>query len=322
MRKALIVLLMVVLLAGGGAWWARGQYIAPGPLPQPAAIVVPRGSSQAIAEVLLAQGVIRDPRVFTLAARLTRAEGPLRAGEYLFPAAGSVEQVLDVLRSARPVQRRLTLPEGLTAKQIAVLLDAAPGLTGDTPAFDEGAVLPETYSYQYGESRAALVRRATAAMATTLDGLWKSRADGLPLSSPREALVLASIVERETGMPEERPRVAAVFLNRLKRGMPLQSDPTVAYAAADGAPLERALTRADLDRDHPFNTYRVRGLPPGPIASPGEKSLQAVLRPADTEDLYFVADGSGGHAFARTLDEHNRNVARWRQIERARAAPR
>jgi UPF0755 protein len=322
MRKALIVLLMLVLMAGGGAWWARGQYIAPGPLPQPTAIVVPRGSSQAIAEVLLAQGVIRDPRVFTLAARLTRAEGPLRAGEYLFPAAGSVEQVLDVLRSARPVQRRLTLPEGLTAKQIAGLLDAAPGLTGDTPAFDEGAVLPETYSYQYGESRAALVRRATAAMATTLDGLWKSRADGLPLSSPREALVLASIVERETGMPEERPRVAAVFLNRLKRGMPLQSDPTVAYAAADGAPLERALTRADLDRDHPFNTYRVRGLPPGPIASPGEKSLQAVLRPADTEDLYFVADGSGGHAFARTLDEHNRNVARWRQIERARAAPR
>jgi UPF0755 protein len=159
-------------------------------------------------------------------------------------------------------------------------------------------------------------------MTATLERLWKDRSAGLPVETPREALVLASIVERETGMPEERPRVAAVFLNRLKRGMPLQSDPTVAYAAADGAPLDRPLTRTDLDRDHPFNTYRVRGLPPGPIASPGEKSLEAVLHPAESDDLYFVADGSGGHAFARTLEEHNRNVARWRQIERQRAAPR
>lgn len=322
MRKALIVLLVLVLLAGGGAWWARGQYLAPGPLAESAAIVVPRGSSQAIAEVLVERGAIRDARIFTLAARLTRSEGPLRAGEYLFPANGSLEQVLEVLREARPVQRRLTLPEGLTAKQIAALIEAAPGLTGDTPALDEGAVLPETYSYQYGDTRAALVRRATGAMTAALERLWKDRSPGLPLDTPREALVLASIVERETGMPEERPRVAAVFLNRLKRGMPLQSDPTVAYAAADGAPLERALTRADLDREHPFNTYRVRGLPPGPIASPGEKSLEAVLHPAESDDLYFVADGSGGHAFAPTLDEHNRNVARWRQIERQRAAPR
>lgn len=322
MRKALIVLLVLVLLAGGGAWWAREQYLAPGPLAEATAIVVPRGSSQAIAEVLVERGAIRDTRAFTLAARLTRSEGPLRAGEYLFPAHGSLEQVLEVLREARPVQRRLTLPEGLTAKQIAALIDAAPGLTGETPALDEGAVLPETYSYQYGDTRAALVRRATTAMSATLERLWKDRSPGLPVETPREALVLASIVERETGMPEERPRVAAVFLNRLKRGMPLQSDPTVAYAAADGAPLDRALTRADLDRDHPFNTYRVRGLPPGPIASPGEKSLEAVLHPAESDDLYFVADGSGGHAFARTLEEHNRNVARWRQIERQRAAPR
>ncbi|RKK05099.1 endolytic transglycosylase MltG [Pseudoroseomonas wenyumeiae] len=322
MRKALIVFLVLVLLAAGGAWWAREQYVAPGPLAEPTAIVVPRGSSQAIAEVLVARGAIRDPRIFTLAARLTRAEGPLRAGEYLFPAQGSLQQVLEVLREARPVQRRLTLPEGLTAKQIIALIDAAPGLTGNTPALDEGTVLPETYSYQYGDTRAALVRRATTAMSATLERLWKERSPGLPLDTPREALVLASIVERETGMPEERPRVAAVFLNRLKRGMPLQSDPTVAYAAADGAPLDRPLTRADLDREHPFNTYRVRGLPPGPIASPGEKSLEAVLHPAESDDIYFVADGSGGHAFARTLEEHNRNVARWRQIERQRAAPR
>ncbi|MBO1075728.1 endolytic transglycosylase MltG [Roseomonas marmotae] len=323
MRKVLKALLVLVLLAGvglaGGAWWAREQWRSPGPLPQPTAIVVPRGSSQAIGEVLLEQSAIRDPRIFTLAARLTRSEGPLRAGEYLFPAHASLAQVLDVLRNARPVQRRLTLPEGLTARQIAALIEAAPGLTGETPAFDEGALLPETYSYEYGDARAVLIRRATQAMTATLERLWKGRSEGLPLETPREALVLASIVERETGMPEERPRVAAVFINRLRRGMPLQSDPTVAYAAADGMPLDRPLTRADLDRDHPFNTYRIRGLPPGPIASPGEKSLEAVLHPAETDELYFVADGTGGHAFARTLDEHNRNVARWRQLERQRA---
>jgi UPF0755 protein len=283
--------------------------------------VVPRGSSQAIAAALAEQGVVADARFLTAAAWITRAEGPLRAGEYLFPAQGSLRQVLEVLRRARPVQRRLTLPEGLTAKQMVALIGAAPGMTGETPAVAEGELLPETYSYQFGDNRAALVRRATQAMNTALERLWKDRVPNLPVATPREALVLASIVERETGQPEERPRVAAVFLNRLKRGMPLQSDPTVAYAAADGAALDRPLSRADLDRDHPFNTYRVRGLPPGPIASPGEESLKAVLRPAETDDLYFVADGTGGHAFGRTLEEHNRNVARWREIERQRAAP-
>jgi UPF0755 protein len=321
MRKALLALLVLVLLAGGGgAWWARGQWRDPGPLPEPTAIVIPRGSSsEAIGAALAEKGAIRDPRVFAAAAWMTRSEGPLRAGEYLFPAQASLAQVLEVLRTARPVQRRLTIPEGLTAKQIRALVEAAPGLTGDVPELEEGGVLPETYSYQYGDTRAALMRRATQAMTATLDRLWKERAEGLPISSPREALVLASIVERETGQPAERPHVAGVFINRLRRGMPLQSDPTVAYAAADGAPLDRALTRADLDRDHPFNTYRVRGLPPGPIASPGEESLKAVLRPMETDDLYFVADGTGGHAFARTLEEHNRNVARWRQIERQRS---
>ncbi|EHM03308.1 YceG family protein [Acetobacteraceae bacterium AT-5844] len=322
MRKALIALLVLVLLAGGGAWWAREQWRAPGPLAQPTAIVIPRGSSsEAIGTTLVEQGAIRDARIFAAAAWLTRSDGPLRAGEYLFPAGGSLAQVLDVLRTARPVQRRLTIPEGLTAKQITTLISAAPGLTGDTPELDEGSVLPETYSYEYGDSRASLVRRASQAMTSTLEQLWKERAEGLPLASAREALVLASIVERETGQPAERPHVAGVFINRLRRGMPLQSDPTVAYAAADGGLLDRPLSRADLDRDHPFNTYRVRGLPPGPIASPGEKSLEAVLRPLATDDLYFVADGTGGHAFARTLEEHNRNVARWRQIERQRANP-
>jgi UPF0755 protein len=322
MRKALLALLVVLLLlAGGGAWWARETWRAPGPLAEPTAIIVPRGGSEAIGTALAERGVISDARIFMVATWVTRNEGPLRAGEYLFPANATLPQVLDVLRHARPVQRRLTLPEGLTVRQMTALIQAAPGMTGDIPTVPEGGILPETYSYQYGDARAVLVRRATQAMETVLDRLWKDRAPNLPVTTPREALVLASIVERETGQPEERPRVAAVFLNRLRRGMPLQSDPTVAYAAADGAPLDRPLSRADLDRDHPFNTYKVRGLPPGPIASPGEESIKAVLHPADTQDLYFVADGTGGHAFARSLDEHNRNVARWREIERQRATP-
>jgi UPF0755 protein len=262
--------------------------------------------------------VIDQPRLFAFAALATRGEGRLRAAEFAFPPGASMEEVLGILRHARPVQRRVTIPEGLTARQIAAILARTEGLTGELPAFAEGAVLPETYAFQFGDDRAALLRRAEAAMLQALSEAWSSRAENLPLATPREALVLASIVERETSVPAERPRIAAVFLNRLRAGMPLQSDPTVAYAAADGAPLDRPLSRADLDRDHPFNTYKVKGLPPAPIAAPGQAALRAVTRPASTDDLYFVADGSGGHAFARTLEEHNRNVARWREIERRR----
>ncbi|WP_328702560.1 endolytic transglycosylase MltG [Belnapia mucosa] len=309
----------LALLAAAGAGWAYHLYRAPGPLAAPAQLVIPRGGTEAIAAALDRAGVIRDPRLFGLASLATRGEGPIRAAEFVFPAGASMAQVLDILRHARPVQRRLTIPEGLAARQIAALFNRAEGLTGDLPSFAEGAVLPETYAYHWGDARAALLRRAESAMEAALAEAWAGRAEGLPLTSPREALVLASIVERETAVPEERPRVAAVFINRLRAGMALQSDPTVAYAAADGAPLDRPLSRADLERDHPFNTYRVKGLPPAPIASPGLAALRAVTRPARTEDLFFVADGSGGHAFARTLEEHNRNVARWREIERRRA---
>lgn len=321
MRIFLAALLVLLALAGGGAWWAREAWVSPGPLPAPTAIVVPRGGgTEAIGALLAERGAIRDPRLFAAGVWLTRDQGPLRAGEYLFPAQGSLREVVSVLRNARPVQRRLTLPEGLTARQMATLLEQAEGLTGEMPVIDEGELLPETYAYSWGDTRAAVARRASAAMREALERLWKERAEGLPLASPREALVLASIVERETGLPEERGQVAGVFINRLKRNMPLQSDPTVAYAAADGGVLDRPLSRADLDRDHPFNTYRIRGLPPGPIASPGLESLRAVLNPQETDALYFVADGNGGHAFARTLEEHNRNVARWRAVERQRGS--
>jgi UPF0755 protein len=317
MRRVFFALLL--LLAGlgtAGFLYARHAYTAPGPLAEPAQLVIPRGGTTAIAAALAERQVIADPRAFLAAAWLTSGEGPLRAAEYLFPARASLAEVLEILRRGRPVQRRLTIPEGLTARQIAALIERAEGLTGETPAFEEGALLPETYSYQWGDTRAALVRRAEQAMAAALDEAWRQRAENLPLANPRQALILASIVERETGKAEERALVASVFINRLRRGMPLQSDPTVAYAAADGGVLERPISRADLERDHPFNTYRIRGLPPGPIASPGRDSLRAVVRPEATDFLYFVADGTGGHAFGRTLEEHNRNVARWRALNR------
>lgn len=317
-RRLTVLLVLLGALIGLGLWQAGEVYRAAGPLAAPAQVVVPRGGIEAIATALAKAGVVADGRSFAAAALLTRGQGSLRAAEFTFPAGASIEQVLAVLRTARPVQRRLTIPEGLTSEQIAALLRGTEGMVGEVALPDEGSVLPETYAWQWGDDRAALLRRAKAAMTQALATVWAERAPGLPLASPREALVLASIVERETGQPEERPRVAVVFLNRLKRGMPLQSDPTVAYAAAGGAVLDRPLTRADLDRDHPFNTYRIRGLPPTPIASPGLAALRAVTRPAAGDELYFVADGSGGHVFARTLEEHNRNVVRWREIERRR----
>ena len=305
-------LVLVAVLGGLAVWQARRIHEAPGPLAAPVNHLVPRGGAEMIAASLARAGIIADSRAFAIAAWATRPQGALRAGEFAFPAGASLAEVLAVLREARPVQRRLTIPEGLTAAQIVDLLERAEGLTGAMPPLAEGAILPETYAYQWGDTRAAVLRRAKAAMDAALAEAWDQRAEGLPLATPREALILASIVEEETGRPEERPRVAAVFLNRLRRNMPLQSDPTVAYAVSAGVGLDRALSRADLGRDSPFNTYRVRGLPPAPIAAPGRESLRAVTRPAQTEELYFVADGSGGHAFARTLDEHNRNVARWR----------
>jgi UPF0755 protein len=214
------------------------------------------------------------------------------------------------------VQHRLTIPEGLTSAEIAALVAAADALAGDPPVPPEGAILPQTYDYERGTTREVLLARAHAALVRALDRAWSERDPALPFSSPEQALTLASIVEKETAQPEERPRVAAVFLNRLRLGMKLQSDPTVVYGASGGmGALDRKLSRADLERDDTYNTYRNAGLPPGPICNPGIASILAVTRPARTNDLYFVADGSGGHAFAATLPEHLRNVARYRALE-------
>jgi UPF0755 protein len=262
---------------------------------------------------LLGDRLTNGTLTFRAAARLDRA-GPLHAGEFHFPAHARLRTVLDVLGTGRPVAHLLTIPEGLTAAQIARLLDAAEPLAGADSVPDEAGLLPQTYAFPRGTLRAAFLQRAAQALDRALDAGWAARAPDLPLGSPRDALILASLVERETAIADERPHVAAVFLNRLRLGMKLQSDPTVAYAATGGLGGPHSLSRADLDDDNPYNTYRHAGLPPGPICAPGLAAIQAVLRPARSDDLYFVADGTGGHVFAQTLADHERNVARWRAL--------
>lgn len=324
MRRALLGLVSVLVLlgfmVGVGASVAIVRFDAEGPLVEDKAVVVPRGGVDGIVDALVQEGVLDDPEVFLFAAWFTGADKRLRAGEYLFPARVSPGGVMVILESGKTVVRRITIAEGLTVRQVAALLEQDPamaGLVGDLP--DEGALLPETYHYSWGDPRRSVLGRMHRDMDNILETLWAGRAEDLPLDSPRQAVILASIVEKETGIPEERPRVAAVFLNRLRLGMRLQSDPTVVYGLTHGeGPMDRGLTKDDLRSPGPFNTYLVGGLPPDPICNPGRAALEAVLHPAATEDLYFVADGSGGHAFAKTLTEHNRNVANWRRIERAR----
>ncbi len=321
MRSVLFIFGLLMVLGGGAAAYAFWVYDEPGPLPAANVVLVPRGGLDQVADTLAQEGIVRSALALRAAAMATRGQGAVHAGELEFPAGASLRQVLAVLRTARPVQHRLTIPEGLTATQVALLIENAPALDGDPAVPEEGRLLPETYAYERGTPRAALVERGRAAMDRALARNWAARNAAVPLDTPRDALILASIVERETAKPEERPRIAAVFLNRLRRRMKLQSDPTVVYGASGGAGvLEHGLTRAELERPDPYNTYKINGLPPGPISMPGVGSLRAVTQPADTDDLFFVADGSGGHVFAKTLEEHQRNVARWRGVERARQA--
>jgi UPF0755 protein len=310
------------MAGAGGLWYARAVYVGPGPLEVSRAVLVPRGSLAQVGEALEQAGVVSSALAFRMAAMATGMEGKLHAGELAFLEHASLREVLQVLRTSKPVQHKLTIPEGLTAQQIARLLAKSEVLTGDVPTPAEGAMLPQTYIFEYGATRASIVERASADMQRTLAQAWASRAPDLLLTSPSQLLTLASMVERETARPEERPHIAAVFLNRLRKGMRLQSDPTVIYAVSKGlGVIDRPLTKADLDIASPYNTYRVNGLPPGPIASPGLASLEAVARPDETDDLYFVADGTGGHAFSATLEEHLANVAKWRALNPPTAVP-
>ncbi len=312
----------LAVLAAGASWYGRHVYDAPGPLPATRVVVIPHGSPSQVGEVLAAAGVIDSALAFRIAASVNVFGAKLHAGELSFPEKSSLHEVFTVLRTAKPVQHKLTIPEGLTAIQIARLLTKAESLTGDAAPPPEGAVLPQTYAYDYGATRASVIERASTAMQRALAQAWATRMDKLPLSTPAELETVASLVERETARPEERPHIAGVLYNRLRKGMRLQSDPTVAYAVSNGAGNpDHPLTRADLEVASPYNTYRIAGLPPGPIASPGVASLAAAAQPEATDDLYFVADGTGGHAFARTLEEHQKNVARWRALNPSAPIP-
>ena len=310
MRRLWPALLVLNVTLGAGLAYARHLLYEPGPLPEARDVAVPRGGARQIADALAQAGVIAHPLAFRLAAYATRNDGALHAAEFSFPAHAMLADVLAVLRTAHPVQHRLTIPEGLTARQIAAAVDAQDAMTGTAEIGAEGSLLPQTYAFERGATRASVLDRARAAMSAAVEREWAARDPSTPLATPVEAVTLASIVERETGRPDERPHVAAVFLNRLRLGM--QSHPTAAYAASGGGTLDHRLTRAELDRDDPYNTYRAAGLPPGPIFAPGIASLHAALHPDASDDLFFVADGAGGHAFARTLAEHQRNVDRWR----------
>ena len=324
MKRLLVILTVaagVGIAALAGSWfWLQAHVQQPGPLTAETVVVIEPGSGLgSVALQFQNAGVIESDFTFRLHARLSGYAAQLKAGEYRFEPGISPGAVLAKVVAHDVVVRFITIPEGLTSPQIADLITAAEGLSGDfSRSIKDGTLLPETYGYERGESRAALVRRMEIALNRTLSDLWASRAPDLPLDSPEDALVLASVVEKETSVPYERPRVAAVFVNRLKRGMRLQSDPTVAYGVDASGPLGRPLRRSDLDGDTPYNTYKISGLPPGPICHPGRDSIAAVLNPELTRDLYFVADGSGGHAFAETLAAHNRNVAQWRRIQRER----
>lgn len=325
-RRALIwILVPVVIIAAAcvGGWvYLEQNFDSPGAQSEPVTLIVLPGSSAwEIAEALYAAGVVEDPNVFAVGVWRSGASGALKAGEFLFPPHVTPRQAMNIVRAGKALQYRLTIPEGLTSAEVVRIVEGAEALDGvlaEVPL--EGALLPETYQYRRGDSRTDMIDRMQAGMHRLIAELWPNRAEDLPFETPEQALVLASIVEKETALAAERRQVAGVFVNRLRRGMRLQSDPTVIFAVTGGmAPLERPLSKADLALDSPFNTYRHKGLPPRPIAHPGRDSLAAVLNPEATDALFFVADGSGGHVFADTLAAHNRNVARWRKLQKERA---
>ena len=308
----------LAILAAGIAFWLL--WAGPGPTSEPKTIIVAQGSSLAhVAGQLEEAGVIRGSAgSFRTLARVFGSSDPIQAGEFLIPAGLSADGILNLLQHGRPVQRMVTIPEGMPSVLVHDRLMRIPYLTGTIAVPEEGSVLPNSYSYQRGESRAAVVTRMQRAMRIELDRLWAQRRPGIAVATPREAIILASIVEKETGKASERRMVAGVYTNRLRRGIALGADPTVIYPVTRGRPLGRRIRLSELRADNGYNTYVRAGLPIGPIANPGRDSIAAVLNPEPTRALFFVADGTGGHVFAETLQQHNANVARWYAIRRAR----
>ena len=323
-RWVLFFIALFATVMGGSVYVGHVLLTAQGPLDKTKNVVIPRGAGPTtMSKLLQEEGVIAHPGLFRVALMIDPSPRPIKAGEYEVPAHTSMQALVELLQSGKVVQRRLTIPEGMTTPEALELVRRTEALSGEiTLDVKEGDLLPETYFYSRDDTRDGLLLRMKEAMDKTLDEAWRKRAAGLPLANKREALILASIVVKETAVPAERSKVAAVFINRLRRRMKLESDPTTIYGLTEGkTALGRDLTRADLQSNTPFNTYVIAALPRGPISNPGRASIVAATNPGRDRSLFFVADGQGGHAFATTLPEHNRNVERWRQIQRERAEP-
>ena len=300
-------------------YFVRSQFDQQGPLGYATVVVIPKGEGvSAISDRLEREGVISDRRIFVASALYFRAQDKLKAGEYAIKKNASIREVLDTLVEGKAILYSAAVPEGLTSMQIIERLVANPELTGRVPVIpSEGSLLPDTYRFARGTSRDELIARMQNEQQKFIEKIWSSRASGIPVKTKQEAIILASIVERETGRADERPRVAAVFTNRLKSNMRLESDPTIIYGLSGGkGTLGRGILRSEMEQMTPYNTYRIKGLPPTPIANPGRAAIEAVLRPAKTSDLFFVADGTGGHIFAEKFEDHQKNVAKWRVVEK------
>jgi UPF0755 protein len=318
LRRIILGGALLGLLAAAATFWLL--WASPGPSPGPHHIIVEEGSSLAkVADMLAANGAVPGTATtYRGMARIFGSHDPIQAGEFEIPRGMGGAAVLDLLQHGRPVQRLITVTEGMPSIIVQEKLAAIPYLTGSVPVPGEGSLLPDSYGYERGESRDAVVKRMQAAMTTTLDALWAKRQPTCLVNSEAETVILASIVEKETGKPSERRLVAGVYCNRLRIGMKLDADPTVIYPITRGKPLGRRIKRSELNAITGYNTYREAGLPKGPIANPGRASIAAVLDPAPTKALYFVADGTGGHVFANSLAEHQANVRKWYAIRRAR----
>lgn len=321
-NRFLTLIIVAAGIAVGLLYFLKVQFDKPGPLETEKVVVIPSGRGMsAIGEQLESEGVIADRRVFVTTAlyfNYLKDNSTLKAGEYEFAAHSSMRDVLDKLVEGKSIRHKVTVAEGLTSQQVVRKLLDHPELTGEIEEIPaEGSLLPDTYLFRRGESRQDILNRMAQAQQVFLAEHWKNRSPDLPIQTPQEALILASIVEKETAVEGERPQIAAVFENRLKKGMRLQSDPTIIYGLVGGqGKLGRPILQSELDKKTVYNTYQIDGLPPTPIANPGRSAILATLNPAETNALYFVADGSGGHAFAASLTEHNENVAKWRRIER------
>jgi UPF0755 protein len=324
--RFLLVLVALGVIAAGLVEWAWSAWDAPGPTARAGnqtVILIPAHSrTHDIAQMLERSGLVKYGLLFEADAHLKGVSSRFKAGEYAIPSTASMATIAGILAEGKSIQHKFTAAEGLTSEMIWKLVKADPVLVGDAglaPA--EGTLLPETYLFTRGQTRLALLAQMAKAQKDVLAKAWTNRAQDLPFKTPREAIILASIVEKETRLPQERPHVASVFINRLRKGMKLQTDPTIIYDLTRGYPLGRGIRQSELEAATPYNTYVIAGLPPGPICNPGKDAIAAVLNPQDTQDLYFVATGQGGHAFSATVEGQARNVASYRMFQRLQQPP-